>query len=72
MKMKMKTMKPINARDLLFQVMQERQWYGSLFDRKTAAVQKSLLKKGLLSYEKCREILTNLGWRIESEEIWIK
>jgi hypothetical protein len=59
-----------NALDILADVMQHRNWYGSAYDRRTAATYKSLLNQGRLSYEKASEILNKIGWLKVEEETW--
>lgn len=61
-----------NAVEALRLIMMERNWHQRKYPARKAGGYKDLLKKGKLSYEKCREILQLLGYRKIGEETWEK
>lgn len=60
----------INALELLKQVTQHRNWHQGKIDAKVAAVLKTNLSRGKVSYEKACEVLVLIGYEKVEEEKW--
>lgn len=61
-----------NAIELLQEVTKKRKWHNGLIEQRKAAITKTNLHRGKLSYEKACEILTLLGYAKTHEEVWQK
>jgi hypothetical protein len=63
-------MNNINAVDLLKKLTQQRNWHQGKIDAKAAAMLKTNLNRGKVSYEKACETLQLLGFTKIQEEVW--
>lgn len=61
-----------NAIELLQEVTKKRKWHNGLIEQRKAAITKTNLHRGKLSYEKACEILNLLGYSKTKEEEWGK
>lgn len=61
-----------NAIDLLKDVTKQRKWHQGKIEWRKAAITKTNLNRGKLSYEKASEILILLGYEKIREEEWAK
>lgn len=60
----------LSATDLLKKVVQDRNWHQGKIEHRLAAMTKTNLSRGKISYEKACEILILLGWQKVKNETW--
>lgn len=61
-----------NAIEVLRQLVGMRNWYNGLYHRATADYYKKAVRLGKMEYATAINILTDLGYEIATNEIWIK